>query len=689
MSILTVTKLNYYAGVEPILEDITFNVNKGERIGIVGVNGAGKSTLLKLIVGEYQPEDGDIAITRGTSIGYLRQREHFDGGQTVLDVMENVPADVKAAFAEEHGYDYSRAVIGILTSMGFGSEYHGRDVGLLSGGEKTRLALCALLVREPDILLLDEPTNHLDIPTLKWLENYLRQYRGTLMIVSHDRYFLDRCVTRILEIENCGLKSYNGNYSSYKEQKQRNYEIDLKHYEHQMEEIERQEEIIRRFKEHNTEHLVKRAQSREKRLAHIVRPVKPTMLREQLKVNFDQKLQSGNDVVKVMDLSFGYSTAARGTQPFAYDALGISRQAQSDSSALTYGSTNLAHSSANFLFKNVNLDIKRGERVCIVGSNGVGKTTLLKILLGELMPKSGRVILGTNVIPGYYDQEQQNLHPDKTVLDEIHSEYRKYNAEDLRKILGGFLFHGDDVFKSVKDLAGGEKARLSLLKLMMSGCNLLIFDEPTNHLDISAKEVFEEAISAFPGTVIIVSHDRYLLQRVPTYIIELTPDGATKYLGNYDYFEEKSAAAKAKPSKLGDNASGNNVNNNAVARNTARSAVDACLHSLAEQVDEPGVGNTGGANSGSANAGGANASSRQETWEEKKAREREERKAKKALETAEARVNELEAQVAQIEAEIAKPGVASNAAKLAELAGTLEQTKADLETAYEAWMELQ
>ena len=606
MSILTITKLNYYAGTEPILNDISFNVNKGERIGIVGVNGAGKSTLLKLIVGEYLPEDGEIAITKGTSIGYLRQREHFDGGLSVLDVMENVPAEVKSAFAEEHGYDYSRAVVGILTSMGFGSEYHNRDVGLLSGGEKTRLALCALLVREPDILLLDEPTNHLDIPTLKWLENYLKQYKGTLMIVSHDRYFLDRCVNRILEIENCSLKSYNGNYSSYKEQKQRNYEIDLKHYEHQMEEIERQEEIIRRFKEHNTEHLVKRAQSREKRLAHIVRPVKPTMLREQLKVNFDQKLQSGNDVVKTMDLAFGYDAP---------------------------------------LFKNVNLDIKRGERVCIVGANGTGKTTLLKILLGQLLPKSGRVILGTNVIPGYYDQEQQNLHPDKTVLDEIHSEYRKYNAEDLRKILGGFLFHGDDVFKNVKDLAGGEKARLSLLKLMMSGCNLLIFDEPTNHLDISAKEVFEEAISAFPGTVIIVSHDRYLLQRVPSYIIELTPDGATKYLGNYDYFEEKSASAKARPSQLS-------------------TAADSICK------DE-------------------NSNNTSETWEEKKAREREERKARKALENAEERVNELEAKAAELENRISDPSVASDAAKLAELAAALEETKAKLEEAYEAWMELQ
>jgi len=415
-----------------------------------------------------------------------------------------------------------------------------------------------------------------------------------------------------LEIENCKAKSYNGNYSSYKEQKQRNYEIDLKHYEHEMAEIERQEEIIRRFKEHNTEHLVKRAQSREKRLARIVRPVKPTQLSESLKLNFDQKLKSGNDVVSASNISFSYNE------------------------------------NSGSLFKDVQLDIKSGDRVCIVGSNGIGKTTLLKIILGQLLPSSGRVVLGTNVIPGYYDQEQQNLHPEKTVLDEIHSEYVRYNAEDLRKLLGGFLFHGDDVFKPVKDLAGGEKARLSLLKLMMSGCNLLIFDEPTNHLDISAKEVFEEAIKAFPGTVIIVSHDRYLLQKLPSYILELTPEGAIKYLGNYDYYEEKANGAKAKPTRLSEGSAEADKENN-----------------------DKAVANP------------------QESWEEKKAREREERKAKKALENAEAKVNELEEKASSLEAEMCKPAVATDHTKLTQLSAELEAVKVQLETAYEEWLTLQ
>ena len=661
MSILSTTKLNYAVGVDIILEDVSLNVNKGDRIGIVGVNGAGKSTLLKLLVGEYQPESGEIAIAKGTDIGYLKQREHFDPGRTVTEVMENVPDGVKQKFFEEHGYDYSRAICGILTSMGFDESYYGKDVGVLSGGEKTRLALCALLVREPDLLLLDEPTNHLDLPTLKWLENYLKQYRGTLMIVSHDRYFLDKCTNRIFEIENCRLKAYNGNYSAYKDQKQKNYEIDLKHYEHQMEEIERQEEIIRRFKQHNTEHLVKRAQSREKRLAHMVRPVKPTQLKEALKLNFDQKLQSGNDVVLASNLAFGYSRVG-----FGSGAAGTDVGAGASSAVPGAGTGD------GMLFSGVDLDIKRGDRVCIVGANGVGKTTLLKILLGQLMPREGRIILGTNVMPGYYDQEQQNLHPSKTVLDEIHSEYVRYNETDLRKILGGFLFHGDDVFKTVSDLAGGEKARLSLLKLMMSGCNLLIFDEPTNHLDISAKEVFEEAIAAFPGTVIIVSHDRYLLQHIPDYILELTPQGAVKYLGNFDYYEEKRAASKAKPGKLrGD-----------ILQNKQDPAEDAT------GKDSGAASEGSGKNSNAAMEGLISDLRKVESWEEKKAREREERKQAKALEAAYKNVTELEAKIEELEAKISDPAVAADAGKLYELVEALDEAKAELDVAMEEWLSL-
>jgi len=632
MSVISARGISYSVGVETILEDVSFIVNEKDRIGIVGVNGAGKSTLLKILVGEYQIDEGELAIGRGLSIGYLKQREHFDAGQSVLDVMMNVAPEVKVAFEEAHGYAYDRAAEGLLRAMRFDDEYFSRDVGLLSGGEKTRLALCALLVREPDILLLDEPTNHLDLPMLKWLENYLKGYKGTLLIVSHDRYFLDKCVGKIFEIENCSLKMYTGNYSSYKEQKQRNYEIDLKHYLAQMEEIKRQEELITRWKQRGTEHLTKRARSREKRLAHITMPVKPTQLTESLKLCFESKIASGNDVVKLMGVSFGYDKT---------------------------------------LFKNANLDIKKGDRICIVGENGIGKTTLVKLLLGtcgalegvggsglreHLLPKEGRIVLGVNVVPGYYDQEQAALNPNSTVLDEIHSQYIKYGETELRKILGAFLFHGDDVFKKVKDLAGGEKARLALLKLMMSGANLLVFDEPTNHLDISAKEIFEEAIRRFPGTVVIVSHDRYLLQHVPTAICELTPNGIVRYPGTYDYYEEKKLSTGTVPS---DNFSGGTA-----------------------------PGGKPGANPGANPAATFSSAPKTETWEEKKERERRERKAEKQKAEAEKKVADLESLVASLEEEVARPEVSQDASKLYEIASKLEEAKIELEKAIEHWMEI-
>lgn len=647
MSVISAYNLSYSVGVESILEDVSFVVNKGDRVGIVGVNGAGKSTLLKLIARKREEDSGEMTFAKGISIGYLKQREHFDPQITVFEALMLDDAS-RERFEERRGYSYESGAKGILVSMGFDPSYYDKKTGLLSGGEKTRLALSALLLQEPDVLLLDEPTNHLDIPTLRWLENYLKSYRGTLLIVSHDRYFLDKTVTRIFEIENRRLSAYSGNYSSYKEQKQKNFDIALKHYEHEMQEIRRQEDMVRRLKERGTERLVRRAQSREKHLARIERPLRPTKLKDSLKLHFDQTLVSGNDVVTAEGLSYGYPGSGR------------------------------------LLFENVELDIKRGDRICIVGANGVGKTTLLKIILGRLSQDKGRVFLGVNVMPGYYDQEQKNLSQDATVLDEIHSQYIRYNVGELRNILGGFLFRGDDVFKRVKDLAGGEKARLSLLKLMMSGCNLLIFDEPTNHLDISAREVFEEAIMSFPGTVIIVSHDRYLLRRVPTAILELTPQGINKYLGNYDYYEEHEQERKA-------------------LRPTATSGVGVLKEDNVDVSDEGSYGAGGSVSSGgifggditssigTATAGfkpASEPSNRQESWEEKKAREREERKAAKALANAEELVHALEAEVAGIEEQIGDPLAASDPARLAELAARLEESKAALEKAMEDWLQM-
>ncbi|MBO5517861.1 MAG: ABC-F family ATP-binding cassette domain-containing protein, partial [Firmicutes bacterium] len=460
------------------------------------------------------------------------------------------------------------------------------------------------------------PTNHLDIGTLKWLEGYLKGYRGTLIIISHDRYFLDKLANRIFEIERCHLKAYDGNYTAFKEKKQLQYEQDLRHYEQMKAEVARQEEIIRCFKEHNTEHLVKRAQSREKRLAMLDMPDKPTFFREKLKIRFDEKLKSGQDVLQAEDLAMSFAGPE-----------GIKQ-----------------------LFSGVNMDIKKGDRICMVGPNGVGKTTLLKIILGELDPDKGWLRLGQNVVCGYYDQEQKLLDPEKTVLDEVHSTYIKYDQVELRKLLGRLGFYGDDVFKQVKDLAGGEKAKLSLLKLMMTGANFLILDEPTNHLDIAAKEVFEDALLDFPGTLLIVSHDRYLLQKIPTAIYELKPEGITVYLGSYDYYEQKSSSVTSGKAYLEGLARGGSAGD-------AQKILSKEERTLLRQKEK----------------------------EEAAAK----RKREKQLQLAEETVSETENRVTELENRLCLPEIYSDPEKAREVNSELLEAREKLEKAYEDWMELQ
>ena len=617
MSILTASKLNKSFGIETVLEDVTFHVNAGDRVGIVGANGAGKSTLMRILAGELQPDSGELYFEKGASIGYLKQRDHFpDGGTVQEEVSKAATEKQKEAFEERHGYSYDKGLKGILRSLAFTDDYLDKPVGTLSGGERTRLAMASLLLQEPDMLLLDEPTNHLDIGTLKWLEGYLKGYRGTLVIISHDRYFLDKLATRIFEIEHCHLKAYDGNYTTFKEKKQLQYEQDLRHYEQMRAEVARQEEIIRRFKEHNTEHLVKRAQSREKRLAMLDMPDKPTFFREKLKIRFDEKLKSGQDVLQAEDLAMSFT-----------------------------GPEGVKH-----LFSGVNMDIKKGDRICMVGPNGVGKTTLLKIILGELDPDSGWLKLGQNVVCGYYDQEQKLLDPEKTVLDEVHSTYIKYDQVELRKLLGRLGFYGDDVFKQVKDLAGGEKAKLSLLKLMMTGANFLILDEPTNHLDIAAKEVFEDALLDFPGTLLIVSHDRYLLQKIPTAIYELKPEGITVYLGSYDYYEQKSSSVTSGKAYL---------------ETLAKGANPADAQKLLSKEERTLL--------------------RQKEKEEAAAK----RKRERQLQAAEETVSEAENRVTELENRLCLPEIYSDPEKAREVNSELLAAREDLEKAYEDWMELQ
>ena len=613
MSILNISQLYFSVGVEEILEDVSCIVNEGDRIGIVGVNGAGKSTLLKLIMGEYDPsfiasgegyekDSGTVGFARDISVAYLKQREHFTPGVSVWQALD-VKIDPEE-FREKNGYTLEKGKRGILTSLGFGEDTYDQEAVSLSGGEQTRLALGAVLLKEPDLLLLDEPTNHLDIPTLQWLENRLRSYKGTLMIVSHDRYFLDRVATKIFEIENRHLTPYSGNYSQYKERKEILYQEALKHYEQQAEEIRHEEELIARWYGRGTEKLIKRAQSREKRLAHVERLERPVILKDEIRLSFKQNLQTGNDVMFIEDLSFAYDDAL--DKP---------------------------------LIKDFNAMIKKGERVCITGPNGAGKTTLLRMLMGQLRPTEGRIKLGTNVVPAYYDQQQENLDPENTVLEEMYNcrgiligpdEYvsveSRYNQTDLRKMLGAMCFRGDDVFKKVGSLAGGEKARLSLLKLMMSGANVLVLDEPTNHLDITSKEVFEDALLAFPGTEIIVSHDRYLIDKVSTRVIEIGT-GEEAFTGI--------------------------------------------------QSSEKEIGDTGFVKG-----------SQEERLAKKKA-ETERRRAERKLADVEAQLGELETKKKDLENQLCLPVVFSDPAKARKVSQELEAVKTDLEEVYFQWMELQ
>lgn len=541
MIVLSASNLTKIYGTDVIVKGVDFHINSGDRVGLIGRNGAGKTTLLNMITGQLRPDEGQIFVSAGARIGYLKQRDSFDPENTVMGEIENVfgqirkleedinktadeisknPGDesllnrlyrLQHEFEARGGYTYRSEATGILTSMAFGPESYDKKIKTLSGGERTRLSLAALLLEKPDVLVLDEPTNHLDIGMLKWLEQYLSSYKGSMIIVSHDRYFLNRSVNRVFEIEHHRLKTYEGNYDEFAQKKRQLREVELRAYDNQQREIKRQEDIIRHMKERGTEHLAKRARSREKRLDMIERLDKPMSAEEKMRIEFRQDFQSGTDVLMTEELRKSFKNSG----------------------------------GKRILFDHVNMDIKKGEKICIVGQNGIGKTTLLKLIMQEAMPDSGRIRIGHNVTFGYYDQGQMLLNPQNTVLEEMKETYRLYSDTQMRSLLGRFLFRGDDVFLRVGDLSGGEKARLSLLKLMLGGANTLLLDEPTNHMDIESKEVFEDALTDFPGTALIVSHDRYFLQKIPDRILELTPSGIVEYMGKYDYYMEKKSQVES------------------------------------------------------------------------------------------------------------------------------------------------
>lgn len=522
-------------GIDTILEKVSFNIEDREKVAIVGVNGAGKTTVFKIITGEISADNGDMFIRKDASMGYLAQNFVIDKNITVYEEMlsvfnnimdmeknlrdmENKMANVSEAelpkFMEQYsrlshdfeqldGYSYKSRIKGVLKGLGFTEEEYNKPLNTLSGGQKTRVHLGKLLLTQPDLLLLDEPTNHLDIDSLVWLEDFLRSYPKAVLIISHDRYFMDRIVTKVIEIENKKSTIYEGNYSYYAEQKEINRQIQLKQYINQQKEIKHQEEVIRTLRSFNREKSIKRAESREKALEKMERVERPESLPDKMRLTLTPKITSGNDVLHAENLSKSFPDKT--------------------------------------LFSGVNFDIRRSEKVAIIGPNGVGKSTLFKMLLGKVKYDSGEIKLGTNVNIGYYDQEQQTLDETKTIFQEISDTYPNMTNGEIRNVLAAFVFTGDDIFKTIGSLSGGEKGRISLAKIMLSEANLLMLDEPTNHLDMFSKEILENAINSYEGTVIYISHDRYFINRTAERILDLNPYGVTEYLGNYDYYLEKKA----------------------------------------------------------------------------------------------------------------------------------------------------
>jgi ATPase components of ABC transporters with duplicated ATPase domains len=545
MIVLTCNNISKSYGVDTVLDYISFNIQDGDRIGFVGVNGAGKSTLFKIIVGQLSSDSGNVYMAKDKTIGYLSQDMALDSSSTIMEEMlkvyqglidmENRIRELEIMIASEenmkdeeyhnklmkqysnlldefgssNGYGYKSFIRGVLSGLGFDEDDFNKKVNILSGGQKTRLALAKLLLIKPDILLLDEPTNHLDLDAVEWLEDFLKAYKGCIFVISHDRFFLDVITNRIIELSNNKIEEYNGNYSSYVKEREVRRENLYKQYNLQQKEIARQEAIIERFKSYNREKSIKQAESREKVLNKIERIDKPDNDPQAARIKFETRVRSGNDVLSVEDISKSFGSRT--------------------------------------LFNNINFEIRRGERVAIIGPNGTGKTTLFRIIMGAVNQDSGSITLGRNVNVGYYDQEQSDLNEEKTVVDEIWDSYPDLTQTKLRTILGAFLFSGEEIFKPISLLSGGEKSRVAMIKLILSKSNFLLLDEPTNHLDIISKEALERALLNYEGTILTISHDRYFLNKVANRIMYF--DGAagiTEYPGNYSYYLEK----KGRPARF-------------------------------------------------------------------------------------------------------------------------------------------
>lgn len=639
-------------GIKEVLSDVQFHIEEKEKVALVGINGAGKSTLLKIIMGEESADSGQIILGKDKTIGYLAQQQeaifshtiyeemlsvkqhiieldakirqteldmkHAEGAE--LDALLNTYTRLNHEFEIQNGYSYKSEIVGVLKGLGFTEEDFDTQISTLSGGQKTRVALGRLLLSKPDIILLDEPTNHLDMDSIHWLETYLTSYDGAVLIVSHDRYFLDRVVTKVVELEFGKSRTYNGNYSWYATKREEIRASEMKAYLNQQAEIKHQEEVIAKLKSFNREKSIKRAESREKMLDRIEVLDKPQEIRDAMRIRLEPEIESGNDVLLIEHLSKSFGT--------------------------------------NCLFKDLLIDIKRGERVALIGNNGTGKTTILKIINHQVPKDEGRIVLGSRVKIGYYDQEHQVLSPEKTIFQEISDSYPGLNNTRIRNVLAAFLFTGDDVFKQIKDLSGGERGRVSLAKLMLSSANLLILDEPTNHLDITSKEILESALNNYTGTVLYVSHDRYFINKTATRILDLTGQHLNEYKGNYDYYLEKKELVEQIYANSTISATGNGSH--------------ASISSVSSEVSGSGTSNTG--TSGS-----------KADWQTKKEEQAKLRKKANDLKKLETRIEELETRSQAIDEEMCLPEIATNPAKCMELASEKASIDAELESAYEEW----
>lgn len=631
--ILSCNNISKSFGTDVIIKSCSFNIEDHEKAAIVGINGAGKSTLLKIITGIEPADTGLVTLAKDKTLGYLSQQQNLNSDNTIYDELLSVKqyildmeaqlrsienqmksaddtaletlmkkySDLNHEFELNNGYAYKSEITGVLKGLGFAEEDFTLNVNTLSGGQKTRVALGRLLLSKPDIILLDEPTNHLDMESISWLENYLLNYSGAVLIVAHDRYFLDKIVSKIIELDNGNATVFSGNYTDYASKKAILRNMQLKEYLNQQREIKHQEEVITKLKQFNREKSIKRAESREKMLNKMEFVDKPEILNDKMDIKLEPNVISGNDVLTVDNLTKGFD--------------------------------------GTVLFDNICFQIKRGERVALIGSNGTGKTTILKLINGIIPADSGSIYLGAKVNIGYYDQEHHVLDPNKTIFDEIRDAYPDLNNTQIRNTLAAFLFTNEDVFKYIKDLSGGERGRVSLAKLMLSNANFLILDEPTNHLDITSKEILENALNSYTGTVLFVSHDRYFINSTATRIIELANKTVVNYIGNYDYYLEKKDILGAKP-----------ITNNA--SKSSSSAISKL------------------------------------NWQEEKVKQAQQKKIKNEIKRTEERMALIEAEIEELDNMYADPAISSDTAKLMEIHTRKEALSKELDELYDKWGEL-